>query len=90
MSRLILIHCRSVYSDSLQLEQAQISQSYDVGQERLTLNFPTEVPAGSKAELRISFTGKLMGDMMGYYKSSWQENGNTKYYALTQFEVNGF
>ena len=33
------------------------------------------------------FGGKLTGSMMGYYKSAWEYEGTTKYYALTQFEV---
>jgi hypothetical protein len=25
--------------------------------------------------------------MMGYYRASWEHEGKTKYYSLTQFEV---
>jgi aminopeptidase 2 len=45
------------------------------------------LPAGSKAELKIIFEGELTGNMLGYYKASWEHEGKTKYYALTQFEV---
>lgn len=51
------------------------------------MQFPTSFPAGSKAQLRINFRAALTGDMMGYYYSSWKNEGKTKYYALTQFEV---
>lgn len=62
-------------------------QSFDPVQERITYDVPTTLPAGSKAELKIGFEGKLGGGMVGYYKSSYETGGSTKYYALTQFEV---
>lgn len=77
----------SVYSDALQKEQFQSDQSFDATQERAVFHFPTPLPAGSKAQFQISFSGPLTGSMTGYYKSSWEEEGKLKYYALTQFEV---
>ncbi|KAG9226085.1 hypothetical protein CCMSSC00406_0004996 [Pleurotus cornucopiae] len=76
----------SVYSDALQKEQFQSDQSFDATQERAVFHFPTPLPAGSKAQFQISFSGPLTGSMTGYYKSSWEEEGKLKYYALTQFE----
>lgn len=78
---------RSIYSDALKIEQVQSSEFFDTVAERVTYNFPTSLPAGSKAELRIGFGGKLTGGMAGYYKSSWELDGRTKSYALTQFEA---
>jgi aminopeptidase 2 len=71
----------------LKIEQVQSSEFFDTVAERVTYNFPTSLPAGSKAELRIGFGGKLTGGMAGYYKSSWELDGRTKSYALTQFEA---
>lgn len=42
--------------------------------------------AGEKAQLRIKFTGELNDKMAGFYRSSYQENGETKYLATTQME----
>lgn len=78
---------RSIYSDVLKIEQPQSGESFDTVAERVTYSFPTVLPAGSKAELRIGFGGKLTGGMAGYYKSSWEHEGKTKFYALTQFEA---
>lgn len=77
----------SVYSDTLNNGQVQSSHSIDTVTERATFHFPSSLPAGSKAQLQIGFRGKLIGSMMGYYKSSWEHEGETKYYALTQFEA---
>ncbi|KAF8232360.1 hypothetical protein L208DRAFT_1272750 [Tricholoma matsutake] len=77
----------SIYSDVLKIEQPQSGESFDTVAERVIYSFPTVLPAGSKAELRIGFGGKLTGGMAGYYKSSWEHEGKTKFYALTQFEA---
>ncbi|KAF8162999.1 leucyl aminopeptidase [Crassisporium funariophilum] len=76
----------SLYSDALKAEQEPTGSSFDKSQERTTYQLSANLPAGSKAELKIAFGGKLTGNMMGYYKSSWEHEGKTKYYALTQFE----
>jgi hypothetical protein len=78
---------RSIYSDALKTEQVQSGESLDIVSERITYQFPNALPGGSKAELKIGFSGELTGSMMGYYKSSWEDEGKKKHYALTQFEV---
>jgi aminopeptidase 2 len=78
---------RSIHSDALKIEQMQSSETFDTVAERVTYNFPTTFPAGSKAELRVGFGGRLTGGMAGYYKSSWEHDGRTQFYALTQFEA---
>lgn len=65
----------------------QSGESLDIVSERVTYQFPQALPGGSKAELRIGFSGELTGSMTGYYKSSWEDEGKKKFYALTQFEV---
>jgi aminopeptidase 2 len=81
---------RTIYSEALKIEQLQSGESFDTVAERVTYSFPTALPAGSKAELRIGFGGKLTGGMAGYYKSSWEHEGKTKFYALTQFEASSW
>ncbi|KAF5386726.1 hypothetical protein D9615_001832 [Tricholomella constricta] len=76
----------SIYSDALKTEQEQTGGSFDTASERVTYLFPAALPAGSKAELRVGFSGKLTGSMMGYYKSTYEVEGKQKAYALTQFE----
>jgi aminopeptidase 2 len=54
---------------------------------RVTFNFLKALPAGSEARLKIDFNAMLRGSMNGYYKSAWEKDGQTDYYALTQFQV---
>ncbi|KAG6919995.1 hypothetical protein DXG01_013344 [Tephrocybe rancida] len=76
----------SIYSDALQTEQEQSGVSFSKESERVTYQFPTALPAGSTAHLKIGFSGKLTGNMTGYYKSAYEADGKQKAYALTQFE----
>jgi len=71
----------------LKAEQVITATAFDDVQERTTYQLTDVLPAGSKAELKIIFEGELTGNMSGYYKASWEYEGQTKYYALTQFEV---
>ncbi|KAJ6510778.1 peptidase M1, membrane alanine aminopeptidase [Mycena sanguinolenta] len=71
--------------DAHELQPAQIVVDKERG--RATLNFSAALPAGSKAQVKISYTAMLRGSMNGYYKSAWQQDGKTKYYALTQFQA---
>jgi hypothetical protein len=80
-----------IYSEAIDAkEQIPYAQDVDKTSERVALQFSAPLPAGSKAQLRVSFRGDLTGSMLGYYKSSWEHNGKKKYYALTQFEVISF
>ena len=45
------------------------------------------LPAGSKANFKIAYEGKLLSNMTGYYKSVWDHDGKKDYYSLTQFAV---
>ncbi|EAU88167.2 leucyl aminopeptidase [Coprinopsis cinerea okayama7 len=76
----------SVYSDASKATQEPTGHSLDKVQERISFQLANPLPAGSKAELKIAFSGELTGSMMGYYKSSWENEGKTEHYALTQFE----
>ncbi|OSX62014.1 hypothetical protein POSPLADRAFT_1143568 [Postia placenta MAD-698-R-SB12] len=75
----------TVYSDALRTEQHPKSMSFDTDRERGTLSLPTSLPAGSKAQVSISFEGPLTGALMGYYRSVGGADGK-EVYSLTQFE----
>ncbi|KAJ7102847.1 leucyl aminopeptidase [Mycena epipterygia] len=75
------VHCASLETN--QLQSAQITEK-DLG--RVTFNFLTVLPAGSKAQLKINYNAVLRGSMNGYYKSGWKRDGQTEYYALTHFQ----
>ena len=64
-------------------ELAPVETKFDAGTQRATLVFTEDLPAGSKATLRVGFESALIDSMSGYYKSTWEKGT----YALTQFEV---
>jgi aminopeptidase 2 len=78
---------RSLSSDALEIDQDLIDRHIDTVSERLAFNLSNALAAGSKASLKISFKGQLAGNVKGYCKSSYEKEGKTKYYALTQFAV---
>lgn len=52
-----------------------------------TIKFDETIPAGSSAQLKLTFTGILNDNMAGFYRSSYKlANGETKYIASTQME----
>ncbi|KAJ7063121.1 leucyl aminopeptidase [Mycena amicta] len=67
-------------------EFQQTAQTVDTDLQRVQFTFPNSLLAGSKANLKIPFTGTLRNSMTGYYLSTWEDRGETKQYALTQFE----
>ena len=67
--------------------QASSELKIDAANERVALELPVTLPAGSQLQLKVDFAGELTGDMMGYYRSAWEHEGKTQHYALTQFEV---
>ncbi|KAF9036751.1 hypothetical protein BJ165DRAFT_1532853 [Panaeolus papilionaceus] len=76
----------TLYSDALKKDLTTTFAGFEKSQERTTYQLSDTLPKGSKAELRIGFSGKLTGSMMGYYKSSWEKDGKKINYTLTQFE----
>ncbi|KAJ7123779.1 leucyl aminopeptidase [Mycena crocata] len=76
----------SVHSASLPDGQLQSAQITDKELGRVGFTFQTALPAGSKAQLKVHFHAKLRGSMNGYYRSMWQKDGQTDYYALTHFQ----
>jgi aminopeptidase N len=70
-----------VASSGAELEPA--GTKFELDTERASLIFTEEIPAGSKATLRVGFRSSLTDSMTGYYRSTWEKG----IYALTQFEV---
>ncbi|KAI0086651.1 peptidase family M1-domain-containing protein [Irpex rosettiformis] len=58
----------------------------DGASERVTIQLPGALSAGTQLALKVDFEGELTGSMLGYYRCSWEDEGKTKHYALTQFE----
>lgn len=60
--------------------------SYNQKAETVTLTFPKALPKG-KGKLKLVFRGILNDKLRGYYKSTYEYNGETKHLATTQFEA---
>ncbi|KAI4167566.1 MAG: hypothetical protein LQ343_007105 [Gyalolechia ehrenbergii] len=60
--------------------------TYNEDAQVTTISFDTSIPAGSRAQLTQTFTGQLNDKMAGFYRSSYKQNGTTKYLATTQME----
>ncbi|KAF8198244.1 leucyl aminopeptidase [Mycena galopus ATCC 62051] len=76
------VRCAALDADQLR----SVAISTDKELKRATLNLITALPAGSKVQVKISYSAKLRDSMNGYYKSAWNRDGKTEYYALTQFQ----
>ncbi|CAK7901281.1 aminopeptidase 2 [[Candida] anglica] len=59
--------------------------TFDEDAQTATFKFKDTLVAGSQTTLKIVFTGEL-NNMAGFYRSSYQEDGKTKYLATTQME----
>ena len=68
---------------SLSIETVQL----DPANERATIPLPFPLEQGSVVELKIGFSSPLTDVLKGYYRSAWEADGKTDYYAVTQFEV---
>ncbi|RHZ45063.1 hypothetical protein Glove_692g11 [Diversispora epigaea] len=64
-----------------------VSIEHDEAKSTVKLTFPEEYPAGCKVKLYLEFTGILNDKMVGFYRSSYEENGEKRYMATTQFEA---
>ncbi|CAK5277482.1 unnamed protein product [Mycena citricolor] len=78
----------SIFSDEIGLNEPLVEQTLDTSLQRVKYTLPKSLTAGTKAHLKIPFDASALGNSMtGYYRSAWEESGETKYYALTQFEA---
>jgi aminopeptidase 2 len=60
---------------------------FDAEKQLVTFKFADHLAQGSKAKLYLRFTGELNDKMAGFYRSSYREDGKTKYLATTQMEA---
>jgi aminopeptidase 2 len=77
----------SVYADTLKEKLSAVSSDLDAELNRLTIALPKPLPSQSKAQLKLAFRGPLTGNLTGYFKSTWDDKGVKRNYALTQFQV---
>ncbi|ODV83652.1 hypothetical protein CANARDRAFT_202874 [[Candida] arabinofermentans NRRL YB-2248] len=64
-----------------------IEVKYDDDDQSSTFKFEDEVlKTGESVKLSIKFIGELNDKMAGFYRSTYQEDGETKYLATTQME----
>ncbi|KAL8872194.1 MAG: hypothetical protein Q9174_002137 [Haloplaca sp. 1 TL-2023] len=79
-----------IHSTRISANGSEISSSpalaYNEDAQTTTVTFDKSIAAGSKAQLTLSFTGQLNDKMAGFYRSSFQHDGTTKYLATTQME----
>lgn len=67
------------------VQSPNISQNKDA--QTTTFSFDDKLPAGTKAQLHLDFTGVLNNDMAGFYRSSYTaKDGSKKFMATTQME----
>lgn len=60
--------------------------TFDEDKQTATFTLADHLVEGAEAVLTIKFVGQLNDKMAGFYRSSYQENGRTKYLATTQME----
>jgi aminopeptidase 2 len=84
----LTIHSTKVLSgDKVITESPKLS--YDEETQTTTASWEDKIiPAGSKAQFVVTFTGILNENMAGFYKSSYKDEktGETRYLATTQME----
>lgn len=66
--------------------QISVTASHNDTTNKLTLNLSTSLVQNQKYTLRIEYTGLLNNNMYGFYRSSYVENGVTKWAATTQMQ----
>lgn len=63
-----------------------IDLSTNEDDQTVTFKFDKTFEAGTKIQLYIKFIGELNDKMAGFYRSTYEEDGKTKYLATTQME----
>ena len=81
----------NIHSTKISAGGSEVSSSpklaYNEDSQMTTISFDSRIPAGSKAQLKHTFSGTLNDKMAGFYRSSFKDkDGKTKYIASTQME----
>ena len=69
------------------LRITEIEHTIHEKEKRVAFKFAEEFHAGTQAVFQVSFSGEILDNQVGYYRSPWMGDGKTKYCALTQFAV---
>ncbi|KAL1882426.1 Aminopeptidase 2 mitochondrial [Paecilomyces lecythidis] len=82
----INIHSTTVFAGGAVVTSSP-EVTYNQDAQTTTVKFKETIPAGSKAQIKQTFTGQLNDNMAGFYRSSYKDkNGEKKYIATTQME----
>ncbi|XP_059490233.1 aminopeptidase N isoform X2 [Neocloeon triangulifer] len=73
-------------SDTLGGSVTVTSQSRDVPRQFYILHTSETLKKGKTYEVQMTFTGKLNDLLQGFYRSSYQQNNQSKWIATTQFQ----
>lgn len=65
------------------------SRTYDIRTHKYTLGLEKPLPQGRRYVLSLQYIGKLGTDMFGFYRSSYEENGVTKYVRVDISALHG-
>ncbi|PGH04639.1 hypothetical protein AJ79_07036 [Helicocarpus griseus UAMH5409] len=80
------IHTSSVLANGAEVATSP-SVSMDKDKQTATISFGKTIPAGTKSQLKLTFTGTLNDNMAGFYRCSYKgPNGEKKWMASTQME----
>lgn len=79
------------HADGLDIKTAEIDGqsvkfTYQPAEQTVTFAASSEFRQGSH-RLMLSFSGQLRDDLRGFYRSSYETDGQTKWLATTQFEA---
>ena len=85
----ITLHCAELKIQSCYIRHAKTLQKAviktDAKKEELTITIKNKIHG--QAFIEIEFTGELNDRLLGFYRSQYKQNGETKYLATTQFEA---
>jgi aminopeptidase 2 len=80
------IHSTTISSNGVVVTESPVVK-LDNERQIATISFDKTIPAGSKAQLRQTFSGILNDSMAGFYRCSYKDsNGEKQYIASTQME----
>ncbi|RLV94280.1 Aminopeptidase 2 [Spathaspora sp. JA1] len=83
----ITLNCLEIEIQEAKINNVPVDNiSFDTDKQTVTFKFNDHLVKGSNVQLSLSFTGELNDKMAGFYRSSYQEDGKTKYLATTQME----
>ncbi|KAK6463251.1 alanine/arginine aminopeptidase [Scheffersomyces coipomensis] len=83
----ITLNSLEIEIQEAKLNDVTVPYEFDVAKQTVTFKFDDHLVEGADAKLYLKFTGTLNENMCGFYRSSYKDNGVTKYLATTQMEA---